>query len=117
LRGVGLSRLDDEQCEALLAAASEALANAWMYGQAPITLRAWLAPERVLVSVHDCGPGPSDPFVGMFSTDDEGEGGRGLWICQHLPVDVSLAPAPDGFTVRINCEFAPVAAPSTSLRN
>ena len=95
--GVGAGEVDD-----LVIAASEVVTNAILYGRPPVTFRAWAGPEHIVVTVHDCGPGPSDPMVGLVSTDKpSGEGGFGLWIAHQLCHRVTLDTDADGFTVRL----------------
>lgn len=95
--GVTADATDD-----LKIAVNEIVTNATLYGKAPVTLRAWVAPERVVVTVHDCGPGPSDPFAGLLpAAGDGGEGGYGLWIAHQLLPRVTMDREFGGFTVRL----------------
>jgi MEDS: MEthanogen/methylotroph, DcmR Sensory domain/Histidine kinase-like ATPase domain len=45
---------------------NEAVTNALVHGRAPVRLRVWATPERIVVSVADQGEGPGDPFVGLL---------------------------------------------------
>ena len=83
-------------------ATSEAVTNAHFHGRPPVTLKAWLAPDRVLVDVGDAGPGPGDPLVGLLpAAAAERSAGVGLWLSHQLSVDVALLSVPEGFTVRL----------------
>lgn len=86
----------------LTVAVSEVVTNAMVHGRPPVTLRAWAAPGRMVVTVHDRGPGPSDPFAGLVpAAQVDGTGGRGLWITHQLCPRVTLNADSGGFTVRL----------------
>ena len=91
--------LDVHHTEDLLVVASELVTNGHRHGAPPVTFEAWAAPGRVLVSVTDSGPGPSDSLVGL-QRSDRAFGGMGLWITHQLADDVVLDFRPGGFTVR-----------------
>ena len=97
--GHGLLGLDD--LEDLLVAATEAVTNATVHGRAPVVMRVWTGPDRVVVAVTDGGAGPKDPFAGLLPATDRAVGGRGLWIvnqsCNHVVTEVSS----DAFTLRM----------------
>lgn len=86
----------------LIVAVSEVVTNAILHGRPPTTVRAWAGPNRIVVTIHDLGAGPSDPFVGLLPTARaDGEGGFGLWIAHQLCRRVTLDADEDGFTVRL----------------
>lgn len=92
----------------LIVAVSEVVTNALLHGRPPATLRAWVGPERIVVTVHDLGSGPSDPFAGLMPPNrGDGEGGFGLWIAHQLCRRVTLDADADGFTVRLVAGAAP----------
>jgi len=91
--------LDGPYTEDLLVVASELVTNGHRHGAPPVTFEAWAAPGRVLVSVTDSGPGPSDALVGL-QRSDRAFGGMGLWITHQLADDVVLDFGPAGFAVR-----------------
>jgi anti-sigma regulatory factor (Ser/Thr protein kinase) len=94
--------LDREMIDGLVIGVSEALANAARHGRPPVELRAWAAPDRVLVVVRDRGSGPSDPYAGYLPRRGErGDSGLGLWITRQVCSRVTLTKTPDGFTVRL----------------
>ncbi|HWA67761.1 MAG TPA: MEDS domain-containing protein [Mycobacteriales bacterium] len=99
-------RIGRDGLDALLLAATEALVNAHRHGRAPVTVRGWLADDRVLLAVHDRGDGPADPLVGLLPSPDAEEAGRGLWITHQLDLDVAMIADSDGFTVRIGAALA-----------
>jgi len=95
--GVAPAVVDD-----LIIAVSEVVTNAILHGRAPVTLRGWAGPSCIVVTVHDCGQGPTDPFVGLVRTDKGGAvGGLGLWIAHQLCHRVTLETDDAGFTVRL----------------
>ncbi len=83
----------------LVLSTSEAVTNALLYGRAPVRVRAWAVPGRIVVTVTDSGPGPADPSSGLMP--GSGPGGLGLWLAHQLCSYVSLRRAPDGFTIRL----------------
>lgn len=94
--------LDPGEVDGLLLGTSEAVANALLHGTGPVDVRMWVADDRIVVRVHDRGPGPPDPLVGLLCDSGvEADSGRGLWIVHNLDVDVALMAGDDGFTVRL----------------
>lgn len=94
--------LADRTLDDLLLAVSEAATNARLHGGPPATLRIWTSSERLVVHVHDTGPGPRDPFAGLVPPPSAAvPGGRGVWLIHQLDLAVDLMHAPDGFTVRL----------------
>lgn len=96
--GAGLLRA---QVDELIIAVSEVVTNAMLHGLPPVTMKVWSSSDRVVLTVHDHGRGPSDPYVGLVppSRAGTGQGGYGLWIVDQL-VPVSYV-RHDGFTVRL----------------
>lgn len=88
--------------ESLVYAASEVLTNAVQHGAPPVRLRAWAAPDRVVVTVHDNGPGPADPFVGLLPTGRRLlQAGMGLWMAYRMCDRMGLERGPADCTVRL----------------
>jgi two-component sensor histidine kinase len=87
----------------LLIGITEAVTNAQRHGRPPVTVRIWVAPDRIVVTVHDTGHGPADPLAGLVpgpgSTPDR-RLGMGLWVMHQLDLDIALRRT-DGFTVRL----------------
>jgi len=83
-------------------AVSEAVINAELYGRPPTTVRVWAGEDRIVVHVHDRGPGPANGLAGLVPVADSQTGaGLGLWLSHQLAeVDIALI-ATDGFTVRL----------------
>ncbi|MGN6792085.1 MAG: anti-sigma factor RsbA family regulatory protein [Streptosporangiaceae bacterium] len=81
---------------------SEAVSNACRHGRPPVTARIWAASGRILVHVHDTGPGPLDPLAGLVPAWANLEFRHsGLWLIHMLDLDAALIPSRDGFTVRL----------------
>lgn len=91
--------LTDDDLSGLLLSVTEAVTNALLHGRAPVRLRAWAEPGRIVVTVSDHGPGPADPMAGLMA--GQGPGGLGLWLAHQMCTYVSLQPGPDGFTIRL----------------
>ncbi|MGY1617057.1 anti-sigma factor RsbA family regulatory protein [Geodermatophilus sp. SYSU D00691] len=104
--------LDADACDELVFGASEAVINAQLYGRPPTAVRVWTTQDRVVVRVHDRGPGPADPLTGLVPTPEGTSGaGLGLWLCSQLAsVDVALVTGDDGFAVRLRAGRLPDAA-------
>ena len=83
------------------------MSNAWRHGRPPVTARIWAASGRILVRVHDTGPGPADPLAGLVPAPARPElQGAGLWLSQVLGLDPALIRSRDGFTVRLSAGHA-----------
>jgi len=83
-------------------AASEAVSNAWRHGRPPVTARIRAASGRMLVHVHDTGPGPADPLAGLIPAWASHDFQRsGLWLIHMLSLDTALIRSREGFTVRL----------------
>lgn len=94
--------------EDFLLAVDEMLSNAVRHGLPPVGLRLWTAPDRVVCTISDGGPGWDDPFAGYGPAhgDDLSRGGMGLWLARQLcdHVDISGGsgrPGDDGVRVRL----------------
>jgi len=95
-------RIPDQVLGDLMLATSDAVSNATLHGRPPVTIRAWAGGDRVVVHVHDTGPGPADPLTGLIPPANIGvDPGLGLWLTHQLDIDVALMHRPDGFTVRL----------------
>jgi anti-sigma regulatory factor (Ser/Thr protein kinase) len=88
------------EIENLVLAVSEIVTNALRHGRPPVHLRIWADTEHMVVTVHDAGHGPDDPFAGLLPADRH-VGGRGLWITHQICTHVALHRDDTGFTVRL----------------
>ncbi len=96
------SDLTVEDRNGLLLGVSEAVTNAMIHGRAPVTLRAWTAARRVVVTVTDAGTGPRAPYAGLLPADrPAGSGGLGLWISHQVCAFVGMHRGLNGFTIRL----------------
>ncbi|RBY90389.1 sensor histidine kinase [Blastococcus sp. TBT05-19] len=75
-----------ELIEDFLLAVDEMTSNAVRHGLQPVGLRLWTAPDRVVCTITDGGPGWDDPFAGYGPAhgDDLSRGGMGLWLARQL---------------------------------
>lgn len=102
VESIGRGHLPDTVMRDLVIGASEAVSNAWLHGRPPVTVRIWAACGRILVRVHDTGPGPSHPLAGLFPASARPAlHGAGLWLMHALGLDAALIRSADGFTVRL----------------
>jgi len=102
LTSIGGGRVSDTALEELMIGTGEALSNARRHGGPPVTARIWAGSGRILVHVHDTGPGPADPLAGLvpaWAWLGQREGG--LWLIHMLDLDAALIRSPDGFTIRL----------------
>lgn len=91
------ARLPLPDVNALCLAAEEAVHNARRHGRGRVTLRIWRGADRVVVNVHDQGPGPPSPFVGLVDRPRQ----QGMSLLYQLCTRVNTTVAPDGFTVHL----------------
>ncbi|WP_422741224.1 anti-sigma factor RsbA family regulatory protein [Micromonospora sp. WMMD754] len=101
VRAADAGRLAPDDLDDLVIAVSEVVSNALRHGTAPVCLRLWRAPDRMVVAVHDRGPGPKDPYAGLLPAGDGSEGGLGLWISHQSCHHVTHHRDADGFTIRL----------------
>jgi anti-sigma regulatory factor (Ser/Thr protein kinase) len=99
---VGRGRVPDAIFNDLLIGTSEVVNNALLHGRPPTVMRVWAAPDRIVVHVHDNGPGPADPLAGLIPATAAEHSGVGLWLVHQLDIDVALIHGADGFTVRLS---------------
>ena len=103
LAEVGRGRVPGHILDDLLIGTSEAASNALRYGRPPAVIRIWAAPERIVVRVHDDGPGPADRLAGLVpAASGAADPGLGLWLAHQLDLDVALIHDDGGFTVRLS---------------
>ena len=105
VRDVNKTTLPDAEIADLMLAVSETVANAVCHGRPPVHVTVWGDADHMVVSVHDTGPGPTDPFAGLLPAANpniEGNhAGYGLWLVHQLCAHVALHSDEDGFTVRL----------------
>lgn len=108
--GIARAFLGAEAADNLALAVSEVVANAQRYGRPTVELRLWAAPNRVLASVQDRGPGIQDVTLGLAPVEPERTGGRGLWIANQLCDHLSICKRDDRFQVKLVVGTPHVAA-------
>lgn len=92
--------------EDLVLSVSEVVTNALRHGRPPARLRLWAADGRVVATIHDQGPGVTDPFAGLLPAPKV-DGGLGLWIASQLCSEVTIGQDADGFGVRLVVDAEP----------
>jgi len=102
LTSIGHGRVPGTALDDLMVGVGEAVSNARRHGGPPVTARIWAGSGRILVHVHDTGPGPADPLAGLVPVwARPGRRRGGLWLMHMLDLDVALIRSRDGFTVRL----------------
>ena len=102
LREVGWGRLPDTVLDDLLLGTSEAVINALLYGDPPVTVRIWATRDRVVVHVHHSGSGPAHPLAGLIPPASNATAADlGLWLTHQLDIDVALIYGDTGFIIRL----------------
>jgi anti-sigma regulatory factor (Ser/Thr protein kinase) len=105
---IGRGRVPEAALADLIIGASEAVSNARRHGQPPATVRIWATLDRIVVTVHDTGPGPADPLAGLApAAQGISTLGMGLWVVHQLDIDAALMRTGDGFTVRLRAGAMP----------
>jgi anti-sigma regulatory factor (Ser/Thr protein kinase) len=108
LAQIGRSRVNNTTLTDLIIGASEAVSNALRYGAPPVTVRIWATSDRIVVRVHDTGPGPADPLAGLVpAAHSPTDPGLGLWVMHQLDIDIALIHTSHGFTVRLRAGTLP----------
>lgn len=90
-RQLARGRLTIDQRDDVLLAVTETVANATTHGVPPVTVDFWADEDEVVISIHDHGAGPTDPFVGLLQLDGpRAHRGRGLWLLHQLDLEVAM---------------------------
>ena len=93
------SGLRPERADVAALAAHEVAVNSVRHGGGTGTIRMWSESDALVVEVWDAGL-ITDPLVGLRQPRPESDGGRGLWLVNHL-TDLSQVRTDDtGTTVR-----------------
>jgi anti-sigma regulatory factor (Ser/Thr protein kinase) len=101
VRATHRGQLSADDLDDLVVSVSEVASNALRHGVPPVRMRLWSGPDRMVVTVHDRGPGPTDPYAGLLPAGNGAAGGLGLWISHQSCNHVALHRDADGFTVRL----------------
>lgn len=94
--GMGPTEIAD-----FVTATSELAANSVMHGGGSGILRLWREEERLLAEVEDRGL-IDEPLVGRVRPEISQEGGRGLWLANHLCDLAQIRSGERGTTVRLH---------------
>jgi anti-sigma regulatory factor (Ser/Thr protein kinase) len=94
--GLGVGRVAD-----VVQAVSEVATNSLKFGGGHGTLRVWRDDHALVCEVADSGH-LSQPLAGRQRPDPNAEGGRGLWLVNHLCDLVELRSYPSGVVVRLH---------------
>lgn len=96
------SLLTEEEVADMIYAVHEALTNALDHGLPPVRLRVWASPDRIVATITDQGPGPTNPYAGLLPPAPGHSGGpAGLWLVHQTSSHVTLGTDDDGFTLRL----------------
>jgi anti-sigma regulatory factor (Ser/Thr protein kinase) len=95
-----LLEIDREKVSDLALAMHELATNSLRHGGGRGVLRVWQEPEALVCEVHDAGR-VEDPLVGRRVPSPRQEGGRGVWMANHLCDLVQMRSSDAGTTVRV----------------
>jgi hypothetical protein len=111
LTSTGRGHVPGPRLQHLVTGVSEAVSNALLHGRPPVTVRIWTAPGRIVVHVHDTGPGPAGPLAGLTpASASPGLPGSGLWLIHLLDIHPAFIRSGDGFTLRLRATAPAVPA-------
>jgi hypothetical protein len=112
LTEIGSGHVTEATLRDLVLGVSEAVSNALLHGRPPVTVRIWTGPRRIVVRVHDTGPGPAGPLAGLTRTSDRpGLPGAGLWLIHMLDIHPAPIRSGQGFSLRLRTGLPEVPAP------
>jgi anti-sigma regulatory factor (Ser/Thr protein kinase) len=89
----------------LVSAASEVAANSILHGGGRGRLSLWVEDGRLLVEAEDRGL-IDEPLVGRVRPTVTQDGGRGLWLANHLCDLVQIRSGPEGTNVRLQMSLS-----------
>lgn len=95
------TRLVFDERDGLRLAVVATVANAHEHGRPPVVVRAWSAPDRVVVTISDAGSGSADPLPGVLPTAASPDDSSALYQVREAVDEVSMFSGPAGFTVRL----------------
>jgi len=96
-----IALLGSEVITNLVLAVNELAANSLRHAGGRGTVRIWCEPDLLVCEVVDDGR-ILEPLVGRVAPDRDQEGGRGLWMVNHLCDLVQVRSTPNGNVVRIS---------------
>ena len=83
-------------------AVTEVLTNALLHGEPPALLHVYDEGPSWVCHVHDAGPGPLDPLVGLLPPAEPSDHGYGLWLARQLCAAVDVGNVESGTHVRLH---------------
>jgi anti-sigma regulatory factor (Ser/Thr protein kinase) len=95
------ARLSEEVIGDLALAVHEVACNSIEHGGGTGVMRGWSEPDSLVLEVSD-GGFISDPLIGREQVVDLSEGGRGIWMANHLCDLVQVRSGADGTSVRLH---------------
>lgn len=95
------ARLSSDVLEDLVLAVHELASNSIEHAGGGGVLREWTVPGSLVIEVSDIGV-IDDPLVGRERVLDFSEGGRGIWMANHLCDLVQVRSCASGTTVRLH---------------
>jgi anti-sigma regulatory factor (Ser/Thr protein kinase) len=95
-----------ERAAALSLAVHEAAVNSVRHGGGSGVLRSWTHDGGAVCEIADAGV-LHDPLAGRFLPDPASDGGRGLWLINHLCDLVQIRATAAGMVIRMHQELEP----------
>lgn len=83
-------------------AVTEVLTNVLLHGEPPALLHVYDEGPSWVCHVHDAGPGPLDPLVGLLPPAEPSDHGYGLWLARQLCAAVDVGNVESGTHVRLH---------------
>ena len=94
--------IDPEVVADVALAVTEVLTNALLHGEPPALLHVYEEGPTWVCHVHDGGPGPIDPLLGLLPPGEPSDHGYGLWLARQLCSAVDVGNDRSGTHVRLH---------------
>ncbi len=94
--------LDPDVVHDVALSVTEMLTNAIVHGEPPALLHVYAEDSTWVCHVHDSGPGPMDPLLGLLPPVEPSDHGYGLWLARQLCTAVDVGSDGSGTHVRLH---------------
>jgi anti-sigma regulatory factor (Ser/Thr protein kinase) len=104
----------DRALQRLLVAVGEVARNAFVHGNAPVSVTAWADRESFTCQIEDGGEGIADLVAGYWPPA-KGNAGWGLWLARQSTDSLDVGRGPHGNAVRLTLRRSSEEAPHGAL--